>query len=150
VRVTLHVQEITNTPVSNGGANVDESLFVHWLTGSAAADVESGGPYMWPVPPPGGSFSGVTQFSGPSGMVVYDAIKLNACGALGAFPVDHTAAIIDFTTEYGAFVGSDATIDATGYYNMSYTIRAEDGDGGVSDFRIEGIAVALCSGMNAL
>ena len=53
VLISLHVQQITNTPVANGGANADGSLFVNWLTSSAAADVEAGGPYMWVVPPPG-------------------------------------------------------------------------------------------------
>jgi hypothetical protein len=151
VRVSMYVQEISNVPVANGGVNADGLWFTHWLTGSSAADVEATGPFMWSAPPPGQTYSGHVQFASPSGLKIYDALAFNACGALGSFPIDHTGSIVNVGMEpYGSYSGTDATIDAAGYYNMSYTVRAEDGNGGVSDFRFGGIAVALCSGLNAL
>ncbi|MGH8243148.1 MAG: hypothetical protein ACRETY_07325, partial [Steroidobacteraceae bacterium] len=49
----------------------------------------------------------------------------------------------------GSFHGSDAsTLDSTGFYNFSYTIRANYP--GTSDFHVSGKVSITCSGLNAL
>jgi hypothetical protein len=151
VRVSIYVEEISNEVVANGGADIPLGGFINWLTSGSAADVESGGPYQWTLPGPGQTYSAFGPHGGPSGLLIYDALVFNACGAFASFPVEHEATVTESGTVVGSFDGTDnSTIDSTGYYNMSYTIRAKDGDGGVSDFRIEGKVAAICSGQNSL
>jgi hypothetical protein len=153
VRVSFYVNEISNEIVANGGADVTDLGFVNWQTNSSEALLESGGPFMWPAPGPGQTYSDFSHYGSPSGLLIYDALVFNACGSFASFPVEHEATVTETYegTIVGSFAGTDnSTIDSTGYYNLSYTIRAEDGDGGVSDFRIEGVVAAICSGQNSL
>ncbi len=151
VRVSFYVDEISNEIVANGGADVVNTGFVSWLTSSSEADLENGGPYGWTLPGPGQTYSDFGPHGGPSGLLIYDALVFNACGAFASFPVDHEATVTESGATIGSFAGTDnSTIDSTGYYNLRYTIRAEDGDGGVSDFHIEGKVAAICSGQSSL
>ena len=151
VRVSFYVQEISNEIVANGGADVASSGLVRWLTTGSTADVENGGPYHWTLPGPGQTYSEFGPHGSPSGLLIYDALVFNACGSFTSFPVDHEATATEAGATIGSFMGTDnSTIDSTGYYNLSYTIRAEDSSGGVSDFRIVGKVAAICSGQNSL
>lgn len=151
VRVSFYVDEISNEIVANGGADVASSGLVRWLTTGSMADVENGGPYGWTLPGPGQTYSEFGPHGSPSGLLIYDALVFNACGSFSSFPVDHEATATESGATIGSFMGTDnSTIDSTGYYNLSYTIRAEDSSGGVSDFRIEGKVAAICSGQNSL
>jgi hypothetical protein len=153
VRVSFYVEEIRNEIVANGGADIADVGFVNWQTNSSEPLAESGGPFAWPAPGPGQTYSDFGHYASPSGLLIYDALVFNACGSFASFPVEHEATVTETWggTILGSFAETDnSTIDSTGYYNLSYTIRAEDSDGGVSDFRIEGVVAAICSGQNSL
>jgi hypothetical protein len=155
VRVSFYVTAISNEIVANGGVEVERLVLLRWLTSSPAADVQHSGPFDFIVPAPGESLSDLGMYPGngnPSGLLIYDALVFDACGAFASFPVDHEATVLETAPEesLGSFMGTDnSTIDSTGYYNLSYRIRAES-DGGVSDFHIEGKVAAICSGQNSL
>jgi hypothetical protein len=75
----------------------------------------------------------------------------NACDSFASFPVQHDAVIENGGSEIGAFHGVDnTTLDHTGFYNFSYTVRATGAFGKVSDFRFSGKVNVTCSGLNAL
>lgn len=159
VRVSFYVDEITNVPVKNGGVGSskdepkkDEPNFVEWVTDGSPVDDELGGPYGWALPGPGETYDEFGPHAGPSGLRVYDALVFNACGSFASFDVAHDAVARTLGgEELGSFNGVDnSTIDSTGYYNINYTIRATDENGGVSDFRFSGTAAAICSGLNSL
>src|SRR5262245_7267174 len=147
VRVSFVLQQISNTPVANGGINGDPFTFVEWSTTSAAASVENGGPYDHPLTPPGSPW-------GPDDLqqtVIYDALVFNACDSFGGFPVSHDALIQNGASEIGAFHGFDAaTLNHTGFYNFNYTARANGPNGKISDFRFSGKVNVVCSGLNVL
>lgn len=88
--------------------------------------------------------------------MVYDALVFGACESLTSFDVQHIATLSELhqsfeATVIGSFVGVDnTTIDSTGYYNLNYTVRATDSEGGVSNFHFSGKANLICSGLNAL
>jgi len=143
VRVSFVVQEISNTPVANGGINGDPFSFVEWSTTSPAASVENGGPYDHPLPPPGMTWNGDD--------LIYDALVFNACDTFASYPVTHDALIQNGASQIGAFHGVDnSTLDHTGFYNFSYTAQATGPNGKVSNFRFSGKVNVVCSGLNAL
>lgn len=149
VRVTFIMQTIENEVIANGGVD-DPFVFVDWKTTGTEADIENGGPYGWLLPGPGDPSP--VGFGG-DGMVIYDALVLNACGSFSPFPVKHESTLgeVESGEKIGSFVGSDnSTIDSTGFYNLNYTVRAKDSDGGVSDFHFSGKASVTCSALNAL
>ena len=147
VRVSFVLQSIANEVVSNGGVSGDPVKFVQWLTSSAAASVEHGGPYFYTLPPPGVVWDGDDLYH----TIIYDALVFNACGSFGAYPVTHDASIEESGSEIGAFHGVDnSTLDHTGFYNFTYAARATGTNGGVSDFRFSGKVNVTCSGLNAL
>lgn len=151
VSVSFYVQEIRNEIVANGGADVVSTGLVSWLTTGSAADVQNSGPYGWSLPGPGQTYPQFGPHGGPSGLLIYDALVFDACGSFASFPVEHEATVDESGAAIGSFAGTDnSTIDSTGYYNLSYTIRAEDSDGGVSVFHIEGKVAAICSGQSSL
>jgi hypothetical protein len=154
VRVSFFIQEISNAAVANGGVQTTdlEPTFVNWITAGSAADAEKGGPYSWPLPGPGQTYDTSTAGVGSNGLLIYDALVLNGCAAFSSFPVEHQATATEYGgNTIGSFMGvDDSTIDATGYYNLSYTIRAEDSAGGISDFHLRGKVSAICSGLNSL
>lgn len=153
VRVSFFIQEISNDVVANGGVETepDDVVFVNWRTIGPEADVENGGPYGWVLPGPGQTYDNFGPHGGPFGLMIYDALVFGACESLTSFDVQHEAAITESGVDIGSFVGVDnTTIDATGYYNLHYTVRATDSDGGVSDFHFSGKANVICSGLNAL
>ncbi len=155
VRVTMYIQSISNQAIDNGGVKghmADALQLVTWETDGPESDVQKGGPYAWSLPAPGETFETAGgAHAGPLGLRVYDALVYNACDNLTSFDMEHDATIDEGGTELGAFSGTDSsTIGSTGYYNAAYTVRATDGDGGVSDFRFEGKVNVICSGLNAL
>lgn len=147
VRVSMVLQEIANVIVSGGGVSVTGlNPFVEWTTTGAAASVERGGPYGYSLPGPGSTWNNF----GPH-TILYDALQFNTCESFGAFPIRHDAVIRAAGGPIGAFAGVDnTTVDHTGFYNFSYTVRARDARGGVSDFRFSGKVNATCSGLVAL
>jgi hypothetical protein len=153
VRVSFFVQEISHEVVANDGVQTSptEVVFVNWTTTGSTAYVEEGGLYVFPLPEPGQTYDSSTPGFGPHGLLIYDALVLNACGSFSSFPVEHEGTITESGDAIGSFAGVDnSTIDSTGYYNLGYTIHAEDSDGGVSNFHIRGEARAICSGLNSL
>jgi hypothetical protein len=146
VRVSFVLQEISNKAIANGGVN-DTTTFVEWTTTSAAASVENGGPYGYPLPTPGNTWDGDDLYH----TLIYDALVFNACGSFAVFPVTHDAVIDNALGQIGAFHGVDnSTLNHTGFYNFSYTVRATALGGKVSDFRFAGKVNVTCSGLNAL
>lgn len=154
VRVSFFIQEISNEIIANGGVETapGDFEFVEWLTTGSEADEENGGPFGWSLPGPGDTYNNFgAPHAGPFGLMVYDALVLGACESLTSFDVQHEATIMEAGADIGSFVGVDnSTIDSTGYYNLNYTVRATDSDGGVSDFHFSGKAHVLCSGLNTL
>ena len=154
VRVSFFIQEISNQVIANGGVETDSAddwEFVNWTTTGADADIENSGPYGWSLPAPGQTYDSFGPHGGSSGLMIYDALVFNACGSLSSFPVEHEGIV----TESGAVIGSfsdtdNSTINSTGYYNLNYTVRATDNDGGVSDVHFSGKADVICSGLNSL
>jgi len=147
VRVSFVLQALSNTIVANGGVNGDPFAFVEWTTTSSAASVENGGPYGYPLPPAGTTWSGDDLYM----PVIYDALVFNACDSFASFPVRHDAVIENGPSDIGAFHGVDnSTLDHTGFYNFSYTARATGAGGKVSDFRFSGKVNVVCSCLNAL
>jgi hypothetical protein len=147
VRISFVLQEIENKVVANGGVNGYPYTFVEWSTTSAAASVEKGGPYGYPLPPPSGIWDGDDLYH----TLLYDALVFNACESFSPFPVAHDAVVEEAGSEIGAFHGVDnATLDHTGFYNFSYKVRATGLGGKVSDFRFSGKVNVTCSGLNAL
>ena len=147
VRVSMVLQEVANVIVSNGGVAVAGlNPLVEWATTGSAASVENGGPYGYTLPGPGTTWNNF----GPH-TILYDALQFNACNGFAAFPITHDAVIESSGNPIGAFHGVDnTTINHTGFYNFSYTVRAKDYSGGVSDFRFSGKVNATCSGLAAL
>lgn len=147
VRVSMVIQEIANVIVAGGGVSVGAlNPLLEWTTTGSAASVERGGPYYWPLPGPGATWNNF----GPH-PIIYDALQFNTCDSFGAFPIQHDAVIEDGGVSIGAFHGVDnTTVNHTGFYNFSYTARARDTRGGVSDFRFSGKVNATCSGLAAL
>jgi hypothetical protein len=146
VRVSFVLQEIANKPVANGGVN-DPHTFVEWTTTGPAAWEENGGPYAHPLPPP----NGIWDEDDLLYSIIYDALVFNACESFPVFPVVHDVSIELEGSEIGAFNGVDnTTLDHTGFYNFSYTVRATGMNGRVSDFRFSGKVNVTCSGLNAL
>lgn len=152
VRVSFFIQEITNEAIENGGVETEldddggDFETVTWTTTGAEADVENGGPHTWILPGPAQTLN-----YSPGGLFIYDALVFNACGSFSSFPVEHESTLEQDFGTIGSFLGTDnSTIDSTGFYNLNYTVRAEDSDGGVSDFHFSGKASATCSGLNAL
>jgi hypothetical protein len=147
VRVSFVLQAIANKVVANGGVSGDPDAFVEWSTTSPAASMEHGGPYGYPLPPPGVTWDGDDLYHA----VLYDALVLNACDAFPVFPVTHDAVIQQDGADIGAFHGVDnSTLNHTGYYNFSYKARATGEAGKVSDFQFSGKINVTCSGLNAL
>jgi hypothetical protein len=145
VRVSFVLEEIENEIVAGGGVSGDPYAFVEWLTTSSAASIETGGPYGYPLPPPGVTWDDLYH------AVIYDAIVFNACESFSAFPVDHDASIEGNGVEIGAFHGVDAsTLNHTGYYNFSYKAHATSAGGAVSDFRFSGKVNVVCTALNSL
>lgn len=154
VRASFVVQDISNEVVAGGGVETmgGDVSFVNWFTTSTAADVEQTGPFAWSLPEPGETWQDISHFGGGGGLLIYDALVLNACNTFSSFPIEHTVTIVrQDGTELGEFQGIDnSTLDATGFYNLSYSVRAEDEDGGVSDFHFSGKVNVTCSGLNSL
>jgi hypothetical protein len=147
IRVSFVLQEIENRIVDNGGVNTDSLTWVEWTTTSAAAALENGGPYDYPLPAPGITWDEDELYH----TLIYDALVFNACESFASFPVQHDAVIETSGIETGAFHGVDnSTLDHTGFYNFSYTARASGANGKVSDFRFSGKVNVTCSGLNAL
>ena len=148
------VQDISNEVVAGGGVETTgaETAFVSWVTTSTAADVEVGGPFGWSLPGPGETWLDISHFGGGGGLLIYDALVTDACGDFSSFPVQHTATIERLNgDDLGQFQGTDnSTLDSTGFYNLNYTVRADDGNGGVSDFHFSGKVNVTCSGLNSL
>jgi hypothetical protein len=110
VRVSFVLQEISNKAIANGGVN-DSLTFVEWTTTSGAASVENGGPYGYPLPPPGNTWDSDDLYH----TLIYDALVFNACGSFASFPVTHDAVIDNALGQIGAFHGVDnSTLDHTG------------------------------------
>jgi hypothetical protein len=142
VRVTIVIQEMSNTAVANGGID-DPSASLTWATTSPAASDEEGGPYLVGLPTPGPPVF--------SQILIYDALVNDACESFSPFPIDHLVSIMDADGEIGAFHGVDnSTVDATGFYNIHYTIRATNAAGAVSDIHFSGKVSATCSGADSL
>ncbi len=154
VRVSVYVSDITNTVVDNGGVETeldDDFEFIEWYTTSPEADLENTGPYGWSLPGPGQTYDQFGPHGSASGLRVYDALVLGACGSLSSFDISHDADISEDALNIGSFSASDnSTINNTGYYNMEYIVRASDSDGGVSDFVVRGEVHVLCTGLNSL
>jgi hypothetical protein len=145
VRVSFVLEKIANEIVAGGGVNGDPYALVEWLTTSADASVEHGGPYGYALPPPGETWDDLYH------AVIYDALVFNACESFSGFAVTHDATIENNGNEIGAFHGVDAsTLDHTGFYNFSYKAQATAPGGNVSDFRFSGKVNVVCSGLNAL
>jgi len=157
VRVSFLIQEISHDVVVKPGVAVPAfNRHVNWHTTGPESDAENGGVEVgelgdgsqWSLPLPG-------AFLTYSGLLIYDALVFGACESLTSFDVQHEATIVEFIESQhvalGSFVGVDnTTIDSTGYYNLNYTVRATDSNGGVSDFHFSGKADVICSGLDAL
>jgi len=146
VRVSFVVQQISHEAVTGGGVLGDDVAgdIVTWTTHSPAASVELGGPYGWGLPRAGETWSDTS-------LTVYDALVFGACGTFSSFPVAHTAIASDALVEVGRFEGADnTTLTHTGFYNMSYTITAQDTAGRVSKFVFSGKVNVTCSAANSL
>lgn len=146
VRVTFFMQEIENEVIADEGVDTDLGPYVHWITTGTEADVENGFGYISPLPGPGG----MENFGGDS-LMIYDALVFNACGSFSSFPVTHQSELFeDGDITLGLFIAfNDSTIDSTGFYNLKYTVRANNPNG-VSDFHFSGKASVTCSALNAL
>lgn len=153
VRVSFFIQEIANEVIANGGVDtgVGEFVFVNWTTTGVEADVEKGGPFGWTLPAAGQKLDNFSVHGSSNGLLIYDALILNACDSFSSFSVEHDSTVTESGAEIGSFHDSDnSTLDSTGFYNLSYTVRAEDSEGGISDFRFSGKANVTCSGLNSL
>jgi hypothetical protein len=156
VRVSLLIQDIANVVVSGSGVdtiadNGAGEVFVDWSTTGLPADEENGGPYGWGLPDPGETWENLSHPGGGGGLLVYDALVFGACGGPLSFHIAHTASIEDNGLVIGQFDGSDnSTLDETGFYNVNYTARADDGMGNVSDFVFSGKVNVTCSGLLSL
>ncbi|MGI9285789.1 MAG: hypothetical protein ACR2P1_10400 [Pseudomonadales bacterium] len=151
VRVSMYISSISNTAVEGGGVDPGDDGFVWWDTSSVEADEENGGPYAWTLPGPGETYDNFGPHEGFFGARIYDALVFGACGSLTSFDIGHNAELKDGGSQIGLFQAADhSTIDSTGYYNVDYTVTAEDGTGGVSNFRFKGKLNVLCSGLVGL
>ena len=152
LRLTIIVREMQNIVVS--GAGVDSAGFgqepwVFWQIQSQAADVSipdpSGEtPYnALPAPPPGDTWD-VPHANG-----LYQGIIEHGCvGAPGAtfdVTLDSWVARLTDNVSMGSVHLTD-DVQGHGYYTFSYTLRATDDAGNVSDFVISGDANAFCVG----
>jgi hypothetical protein len=147
LRVSFVLHEIENIVIDNGGVIPSTTTFVQWLTTSAAASQEKGGPYGYTLPLPGVTWDEDDLYH----TLIYDALVLDACETFGVFPVTHDASIEVSGSEIGAFHGVDnSTLDHTGFYNFNYQARAFGVNGKISDFRFSGRVSVTCSGLNAL
>ena len=104
------------------------------------------------MPEPGEKKEDISHGGDGGGVLIYDALVFGACEGFPLFPVDHTATITGpGNVDFGEFMGTDnSTLNATGFYNVNYTVRADDGNGNVSDFVFAGKANVVCSALNAL
>ncbi len=148
VRVTFVVQRISNDIVANGGLDLGISPWPWvWQTSSSAASVETAGSsFILPKP-------GEPPWTDENVYLIrlYDALVFNACQAFTGFPVDHRTSIREDGVEIAAFHGVDAsTLDATGFYNFQFTVRAGDAEGRISDFHFSGKVSVTCSGLTSL
>lgn len=152
VRVSMYIDKITNKEISGGGVdNLPNYKFAEWFTTSPDADVELTGPYNWSLPEPGNSYDEFGPHGSYFGLKVYDALVFGECGSFNDFDIEHDATVTTLAVDLGNFHGVDtSTINKTGYYNVNYTVRAEDTDGGVSEFQFSGELHAVCSGANSL
>jgi hypothetical protein len=145
VRVSFVLEEISHAVVANSG--ITTGAMVEWLTTGSAAAVENGGPWTYSLPPANVTWDEDDLHH----TLLYDALVFNACESFPVFPVVHDTAIEQNGGDIGVFHGVDnSTIDHTGYYHFSYTVRATGMNGRVSDFRFSGKVDVLCSGLLAL
>jgi hypothetical protein len=150
--VGLHIQSVENEVVAAAG--VTNECWVIWESHSTAASVEKGGPFQWPLPPPGQMFDNFGSHN-----TIYAGLIDNGCGNTLSFPIEHFCRVgewqagqgSDTFVEIGSFHGVDnSTIQPTGYWTFAYTVRAKGTNGGVSDFKFRGNVPAICSGLKSL
>jgi hypothetical protein len=142
VRVSFFVQQISHDVIAGGGIDAGSAILTWYTDGSAASD-QAGGPYNILLIAAGETWV--------ADILIYDALVLGACNTFSSFPVTHTATVTMNGVEIGSFEGADnSTIDSTGFYNLSYTIEAADGAGGVSQFHVSGKVTATCSAAGSL
>ena len=153
LRLNIIWRQMRNVVVSGDGVGSLGAFQESWATfkiESANADVSipalAADPYALPVPLPG-----QTWMSGPYANGLFQGIIHNGC--LGPATFDLTLDSSVFRVSTGATFGDVHLIDAVdspGYYNFSYTIRATDEAGNVSDFIFSGDADAFCTSESAL
>lgn len=149
LRVLLVLQQMEHHVVSGGG--VPQS-WIFWHGDSSAATLQmhqfQADPTL-PLPGPGEIW--------PIGLgsVIYSGLELGGCGSPSvSFPLNLESWVVEEAdsefggpgeTEFGRVTVSDQdTITTAGTYSFSYTIRASDGDGAVSDFELRGAVWANC------
>jgi hypothetical protein len=138
VRVSFVIDHVFHEAVAGGGVELE---IAEYETHGAAASDENGGPYQVWVPPAGESTTGST--------LIYDALVFGACNAFAAFPVTHVTTVGNESV-LGSFEGTDNhTLDSTGFYHLSYTVEAQDGDR-ISHVHFSGKASVTCTAANAL
>jgi hypothetical protein len=139
VRVSFVIDHVFHEAIAGGGVELDGA---EYETHGAAANDENGGPYVVWVPPAGESTGG--------SMLIYDALVIGACNAFTAFPVTHVTTVGNNGDPVALFEGTDNhTLDSTGFYNLSYTVEAQDGER-VSHVHFSGKASVICTAANAL
>jgi hypothetical protein len=146
VRISFVLQSISHAAIEGGGVpgvSADSGPFITLATQSPATNIQQPeGTINWVLPPAGDT----SVFP----LVIYDALVPGACANFASFPVTHSATVTLNGNPLGLFEGTDnSTLASTGFYNLHYTIVAEDGPR-VSHFHFSGKVNVVCSAASAL
>jgi len=151
LRLDIVLARMENKAVSGGGIaqdpnDLNDDLYATWKIQSVAATSSIPGPgdeaFGLPVPNPG------EVWSVPHGNGLFQGIISNGCSKSTVFDVDLVSEVIRVMTLSNTTLGAVHLQDETvgnGFYIFSYTIRATDANGNVSDFIISGDARAYCT-----